>query len=65
MGIKWIATLKVEFEMEDGQPEGLPKIVLTREVNIFQDAIERDRGIGKTGVKRGSAKVEVISQGSI
>jgi hypothetical protein len=57
MGIKWTAKLKVEFEMEDGQPKNLGNTVLTREVNQFQNNIERGTGIGRTGVKHGSAKV--------
>jgi hypothetical protein len=63
MGIRWIATLEVSFEMEDGQPAGLPKIVLEREVGKFRLGIERGEGIARTGVKRGSANVDIVSQG--
>jgi hypothetical protein len=47
MGTKWTARLRVDFEMEEG---------------AFQRYIETG-AIGKTGVKRGSAKVEIVAQG--
>jgi hypothetical protein len=62
MGIKWEADLRVGFEMEDGQPENLGDIVLTREVNQFQNSIERGVGIARTGVKPGSARVVIVSK---
>jgi hypothetical protein len=61
--MKWMAELRVTFEMEAGQPDNLAKIVLTREVGQFRSAIERGMGV-KTGVKPGSAIVEIIRQGS-
>ena len=61
MGIKWTAILKVEFEMEDGQPANLGNTVLNREANLLPGNIERGTGIGKTGVKRDSARVEITS----
>ena len=63
MGIKWTATLKVEFELVDGQEESLARVVLTREVGRFRLGIEQGIGLAPTGVKRGSAKVEIASQG--
>jgi len=39
MGIKWTATLKVEFELVDGQEEGLARVVLTREVDWRRQAL--------------------------
>jgi hypothetical protein len=63
MGIRWTATLRVTFEMEDGQPDGLARIVLTREVGKFRSGIERGEGIARTGVKRDSANVDIVSQG--
>jgi len=66
MGMKWTAELKVTFEMEDGQPEHLPRMVLMREVGKFQHGIERgERELSSvpTGVKGGSARVEIVSQG--
>jgi hypothetical protein len=65
MGIKWTAKLRVEFEMMDDQPTGLERFVLTRVVNQFRRYIEGGREIATptTGVKLGSAKVEIVSQG--
>ena len=63
MGIKWTATLKVEFELVDGQEEPLARVVLTREVGRFRVGIEQGIGLAPTGIKRGSAKVEIVSQG--
>ena len=63
MGIKWTATLNVEFDLIDGQEERLARVVLTREVGRFRVGIEQGIGLAPTGVKRGSAKVEIISQG--
>lgn len=63
MGIKWTATLKVEFELVDGQEERLARVVLTRELGKFRVGIEQGIGLAPTGVKRGSAKVEIVSQG--
>jgi hypothetical protein len=63
MGIKWTATLHVEFELVDGQEERLARVVLTREVGRFRLGIEQGIGLAPTGVKRGSAKVEIASQG--
>ena len=64
MGIKWTAKLRVEFEMMDDQPAGLERFVLTRVVNQFRRYVEGAREIAMpTGVKPGSAKVEIVSQG--
>jgi hypothetical protein len=63
MGTKWAATLKVEFEMEDGQSKNLPGIILRREASQLQLNIERGIGVARTGVKPGSARVEIASQG--
>ena len=63
MGIKWTATLNVEFELVDGQEERLACVVLTREAGRFRVGVEQGIGLAPTGVKRGSAKVEIVSQG--
>jgi hypothetical protein len=63
MGLKWTAKLNVEFEMMDGQPDSLARVVLAREVAQFQSSIERGREVARTGVKPGSAKVKVVSEG--
>ena len=64
MGMKWTATLKVEFELADGQEERVARVVLTREVGKSRVGIEQGIGLAPTGVKRGSAKVEIVSQGT-
>ena len=46
-----------------GQEERLARVVLTREVGRFRVGIEQGIGLAPTGVKRGSAKVEIVSQG--
>jgi hypothetical protein len=63
MEIKWTATLKVEFELVDGEDERLARVILTREVGRFRVGIEQGIGLAPTCVKRGSAKVEIVSQG--
>jgi hypothetical protein len=60
---KWIATLKVEFEMRDGQP-------LNRAPNVLRGAVAQFRLNIITGtldgrVKPGSAKVEILDQGPV
>ena len=60
--MKWTATLKVEFEMSDGQEERA-RVILTREVGRFRMGIEQGIGLAPTGVERGSAKVEIVSLG--
>jgi hypothetical protein len=64
MGIKWTAELRVTFEMlEMEEPERLAATVLRREAGYFEHALERRRGVAPTGVKPGSAKVEILSDG--
>ncbi len=63
MGRKWVALLKVEFEMEEAQSENLAEIILRREVALFQRNIEKGAHIGRTGVKHHTAKVTIESQG--
>jgi len=63
--MKYSANLKVTFEMEPGQPANLAQTVLTREVRQFQQAIERGVGVAKTGVKPGSAQVDILSHGEV
>jgi hypothetical protein len=65
VGLKWRATLTVEFEMEDGQPEGLARTVLTPEVGKFRNGIEVGERVGRTGVMHDSARVEIVSQGPV
>jgi hypothetical protein len=62
MGAKMIATLEVKFELEDGHPDWYPLLILRRRVTEFQLRIEMGRGIERTGVKRGSARIKILSQ---
>lgn len=64
MGTKWVATLKVEFEMIEPGQERLARVVLTREVGRFRVGLEQGIGLAPTGVRRDLAKVEIVSQGS-
>jgi hypothetical protein len=66
MGLKWTATLKVEFEMLDGRPDSLvlAQMVLAREANLLKHNIEHGRDVAATGVKSKSAKVRILSQGA-
>ena len=60
MGQKWAATLKVEFEMQDGQPPH-------RAENVLRGAVAQFRltwnGHINGRIKPGSAKVEIFEQG--
>jgi hypothetical protein len=59
--MKYTATLKVTFEIQEGEPENLANIVLTRGVGQFRHSIERGAGVMPTGVVPGSARVEILS----
>ena len=59
--MRFTATLKVTFELKEGQSENLANIVLTREVGQLKHSIEHRVGIAPTGVVPGSAKVEILS----
>jgi hypothetical protein len=63
MGIKWTARLRVDFEMEEGAPLNLAETRLRTAAGQLEHFIETGAGIGKTLVKRGSAKVEIVAQG--
>jgi hypothetical protein len=67
MGVKWSADLRIEFELKDGQPERIAPSVLNREAGRFKEAIEQGGGIFvlQTGVKAGSASVEILNQGPV
>ena len=64
MGIKWTADVRVTFELKEGQPQEIASAVLTRGVVRLKDALERGGGIFilETGVKPGSAEVQIIGQ---
>jgi hypothetical protein len=63
MGIKWTARLRVDFEMEEGAPESEAETCLRTSAGQLRHFIETGTDIGKTFVKRGSAKVEIVAQG--
>jgi hypothetical protein len=65
MGLKWIATLKVEFEILDGRPDSLAlaQTVLAREVGLLKHNTEHGRELDATGAKPKSAKIQILSQG--
>lgn len=65
MGVRWSADLRITFELKDGQPERIAPSVLNREAGRFKEAIEQGGGIFilQTGVKAGSASVEILNQG--
>jgi len=67
MGVRWTADVRITFELKDGQPERIARTVLSREAHRLKDALEQGGGIFvlETGVQRGSADVEILSQGPI
>jgi hypothetical protein len=61
--MKWRATLAVEFEIGDHEPDGRAREILRTQAAQFRDDIQRGFGLsGRTGVKPGSAKVEILAQ---
>lgn len=67
MGVKWTADIRVTFELKEGQPQEIASTVLTREALRLKDALERGGGIFilQTGVKPGSADVQIMGQGPL
>ncbi len=65
MGVKWAASVRVTFELKEGQPQEIAATLLTREALRLKDALERGGGIFilETGVKPGSAEVQIVGQG--
>jgi hypothetical protein len=65
MGLKWMATLRVEFAMLDGSSDSLAlaQTFLTREVGLLKQHIEHGGEVTATGVKPNSARVQILSQG--
>ena len=61
MGQRWIATLKVEFEMKNDQPPHRAENVLRGAVAQFRLNVVTGHIDGR--VKPGSAKVEILEQG--
>jgi hypothetical protein len=65
MGVKWSAKLKVDFEMDEGVSAHLAEARLKVSAAEFQRFIESGHGNGRTRVKPGSAKVDIVTQGRI
>jgi hypothetical protein len=65
MGVKWTARLKVDFEMDDGVSAHLAEARLKVSAAEFQRFIESGHGNGRTRVKPGSAKFDIVAQGQI
>ena len=61
MRIKWTARLRVDFEMEEGTPQNMAENRLRTAAGQLQHFIETGTGVGKTLVKLGSAKVEIVA----
>jgi hypothetical protein len=59
--MKLTATIEVEFEIEDGQPENAANASLMRGQGALCHAIERGN-FRRTGVKQGSTKVQITSK---
>jgi hypothetical protein len=58
-------TIAIEFEMEDGQPEGAARASLLRGLGLLRQGIERGMTGAPTGVKRGSVTVEIVGEQDI
>ena len=63
MGVKWIGRLKVEYEMEEGQPKNLAEMILVREAAALERTIEKGAHIARSGVKHDTVKVTIELQG--
>jgi hypothetical protein len=63
MVMKMEATIKVEFEAEPGQPENALAFALARGLDRLKIGIEYGTpGAGRTGIKRGSVKAEIVDK---
>jgi hypothetical protein len=56
------ATIEVEFELDEGQPENAARAALLRGLGDLRHGIEFGSGGIPTGVKRGSTKAEIVSE---
>ena len=62
--MKWTTRLRVDFEMEEWAAPDLAEIRLKTSVGEFRRHLETGLiGAGKSGIKPGSAKVEIAGQG--
>ena len=60
--MKMTAVIEVEFELIDGQPENAARAALQRGLSGLRESIEFGSRVGPTGVRRGSVKVDTVSQ---
>jgi len=61
--MKMRATIDVEFEMNEGQPENAAKAALLRGLGELRRGIELGTGTGMpTGVKRGSVRADIVQE---
>jgi len=58
---KMKATIQVEFELQEGQPENAANAALRRGIGELRRAIEHG-DIGATGVKKGSTRADIVKQ---
>jgi hypothetical protein len=56
------ATIDIEFEMNEGQPENAAKAALLRGLGDLRRGIEFGTGNMPTGVKRGSVRADIVQE---
>jgi hypothetical protein len=56
------ATIDIEFEMNEGQPENAAKAALLRGLGDLRRSIEFGVGNMPTGVKRGSVRADIAQE---
>jgi hypothetical protein len=62
IAMKMKATIKVEFEANEGQPQHALEAALIRGRCELADAIELGSGGLPTGIKRGSVKTKIVEK---
>jgi hypothetical protein len=61
--MKMSATIKVEFEAHEGQPENVLRAALQRGLGESRRGIEYGvRGSGQTGIVKSSTRAELVEQ---
>jgi len=59
---KMTATIEVEFELAQGQPESVAVGALARGVGMLATSIEGVTGGGPSGVKKGTVRTKITDQ---
>jgi len=59
---KMTATIEIEFELAEGQPESVAVGALARGVGMLATSIEGVTGGGPSGVKKGSVRTKIADQ---